>query len=106
MEGAAAVWAGVVAGADEACAVIGSDAAALDDVLLLLLLPRGFSPAFLFDNVSAEIGDSFALLPESRLWLMLEAASFDDDGEGCANTSAGRAAARSMRSRQTPPILI
>ena len=99
----AAVWTGAAAGAFEAWAAEGSDAAAAEEVLLLLL-PRGLSPVFRLDSVSAEIDDSCALLPESRLWLMLGAAPLDDS-EACANTSAGRAAARSMRSRQTPPIL-
>lgn len=100
--GAAAVWTGASAAADVAW-VVGGVAAAADGVLLLLL-PRGLSPVFRLDSVSAEIVDSCALLPESRLWLMLGAAPLDDS-EACANTSAGRAAARSIISRQTPPIL-
>ena len=99
---AAAVWTGAAAGAGEAWVVVVVAAAA--DGVLLLLLPSGLSPVFRLDSVSAEIVDSCALLPESRLWLMLGAASLDDS-EACANTSAGRAAARSIISRQTPPIL-
>ena len=74
--GAAAVLVEVAAGGDEAWVADGTDATA--SVEELLLLPRGFSPTFRFDSVSAEIDDSFALLPESRLWLMLGAASLDD----------------------------
>jgi len=75
------------------------------EAVLLLLVPRGFSPVFRFASVSAEIVSPCALPSESRLWLMIGAAPLADACGVCANAFTGRAAAITMRSRHTPPIL-